>query len=189
MFYLGCTLPNPADFCLLKSTSAKFYSFTETDEVLLQKIRPDIVGGPSIVITRKTVVNETSIRDSTNLCKIIVGIDASQLNPLSMCQAIPTGLCTRWEPISESGKFKPRQNKTTSSENMVMSYFHRVRPQCKAGSFYTTGTEKKMMYTVLMAFVDTATLCLQPWNLRPMSRSSFFGFKRKNLGKILTRES
>ena len=38
MLRLGCTLPNLANNCLHKSTIAKFYPFTETDEDLLQKI-------------------------------------------------------------------------------------------------------------------------------------------------------
>ena len=78
--------------CLHKSTSAKFNPFTETDKDLLQKIREDMVGGPSIVFTRKAVVDETFIRKSENICKSIVGIDASQLYPYSMCQPMPTGL-------------------------------------------------------------------------------------------------
>ena len=92
MLKLGCRLPNLANICLYKSTSTKFYSFTETDEDLLQKIREDMVGGPSIVFTRKAVVDETFIRNSGNICKSIVGIDASQLYPYSMCQPMPTGL-------------------------------------------------------------------------------------------------
>ena len=66
MLKLGCTLPNLANICLHKSTSANFYPFTETDKDLLQKIREDVVGGPSIVFTRKAVVDETFIRDSEN---------------------------------------------------------------------------------------------------------------------------
>ena len=44
MLKLGCILPNLANICLHKSTSAKFYPFTETDKDLLQKIREDMVG-------------------------------------------------------------------------------------------------------------------------------------------------
>ena len=91
MLKLGCTLPNLANICLHKSTSAKFYPFIETDKDLLQKIREDMVGGPSIVFTRKAVVDEIFIRDSGNICKSIVGIDASQLYSYSMCQPMPTG--------------------------------------------------------------------------------------------------
>ena len=75
MLKLGCTLPNLANICLHKSTRAKFYPFTETDKDLLQKIREDMVGGPSIVFTRKAVVDETFIRTSGNICKSFIGID------------------------------------------------------------------------------------------------------------------
>ena len=92
MLKLGCTLPKLANICLHKSTDAKFYPFTEGDKDLLEKIREDVVGGPSIVFTRKAIVDETFIRKSTNICKSIVGIDASQLYPYWMCQPMPTGL-------------------------------------------------------------------------------------------------
>ena len=95
MLKLGCTVPNLENICLQKCTNAKFYPFTETDKDLLQKIREDMVGGPSIVFTRKTVVDETFIRDSGNNGKSNVGIDASHLYPYSMCQPMRTGLFTR----------------------------------------------------------------------------------------------
>ena len=103
-----------------------------------------MVGGPSIVLTRKAVVDETFIRDSGNLCKSIVGIDASQLYPYSLCQPMPTGLFTRWEYDTESNRFKHQQNKSGNFENMVMSFFQRQRPDCEIESFYTTGTQKKI---------------------------------------------
>ena len=144
MVKLGCTLPNLANICLHKSTDAKFYPFMEGDRDLLEKIRKDVVGGPSIVFRRKAVVDETFLRKSTNLCKSIVGIDASQLYPYSMCQPMPTGLYTRWDFDSETSRFIPRQNKTRSFENMVMSYFQRTRPECKIESFFTTGRQKNI---------------------------------------------
>ena len=61
-----------------------------------------------------------------------------------MCQTMPTGLFTKRELDWESGKVEPRQNKTRSFENMVMSYFQRVRLQSKVESFYTTVTPKKI---------------------------------------------
>ena len=142
MLKLGCTLPNLANICLHKPTSANFYPFTETDKDLLQKIREVVVGGPSIVFTGKAVVDETFIRNSEKICKSIVGIDASQLYPYSMCQPMPTGLYTRWEYGTESNRFKHQQNKSRIFENMVMSYFQRQRPDCKIESFYSTGTQK-----------------------------------------------
>ena len=103
----------------------------------------EMVGGPSTVITGKAVVNETSIRDSTNWCKFLVGIDASQLYLFSTRQAMPTGLYTRWELDSESGKPKLHQKMTKSFENMVVSYCQRVRRQCEVESFYRTSTQKQ----------------------------------------------
>ena len=91
---LGSTLPNLANICLPKSILSKFYPSTESDKDLLEKIREDMVGGPSIVFTPKARVDETLIRKSSNLCKSIVGIDARQLYPYSMCQPMPTGLHT-----------------------------------------------------------------------------------------------
>ena len=144
MLKLGCTLPNLANICLHKSTDSKFYPFTESDKDLLEKIREDMVGGPSIVFTRKAVVDETFIRKSSNLCKSIVGIDASQLYPYSMCQPMPTGLYTRWEYDSDIKRFAARQNKSRSFENMVMSYFQQSRPECKIESNATTSRQKKI---------------------------------------------
>ena len=95
MLMLGCTLPKLANICLHKSTGAKFYPFTDGHKDFFEKLREDIVGGPSIVFTRKA--DKTAVRMSTNICKSIVGIDASQLYPHSMCQPMPTGLYKRWD--------------------------------------------------------------------------------------------
>ena len=77
---------------------------------------------------------------------------------------MPTGLYTIWDLDSDSGNFEPRRNKTRSFKNMAMSYFQRVRPQCKLESFSTKGKEKKLMHTVLTVFVSSATLRLKPWD-------------------------
>ena len=103
-----------------------------------------MVGGPSLVFTRTAVANETFIRKSAILCKSIVGIDASQPYPYSMCQPMPTGLHTRWNYGSESQKFMARQNKTRSFENMVFSYFQQTRPECRIESNVTTGRRMKI---------------------------------------------
>ena len=144
MLKLGCTLPNLANICLHKSTNYKFYPFCESDKDLCEKIREDMIGGPSIVFTRKAVVDETFIRDSSIICKSIVGIDASQLYPFSMCQDMPTGLYTRWELDTDMQKFKARHNRTRNFENMVMSFYQKSRPECKIESFFTSGKQKKI---------------------------------------------
>ena len=109
MIQLGCTLPNLANICLHKSTSAKFHSFRESNKDLQEKIRWDMVRGPSIVFNGVAVVDETLIRMSANSCKSIVGIDASQLYPNSMCQLIATGLYTSFELDEDLQRFKHKQ--------------------------------------------------------------------------------
>ena len=57
MLKVGYTLPNLANICLDKSADAKFNPFTEGDKDLLEKIREDVDGGPSVVFLRKTSVD------------------------------------------------------------------------------------------------------------------------------------
>ena len=110
----------------------------------MEKIREDVVGGPSIVFVRKAIVDETFIRKSANKCKSIVGIDSRQLYPYSICQPMPRGLFARWDFDLETRRFTPRQNKTLGLENIVMSFFQRTRPECEIESFFTTGRQKKI---------------------------------------------
>ena len=131
MLKLGCTLPNLANTCLHKATDAKFYSYTEQEKDFSKKISEDVVRGPSFGFTRKAVFDETFIQKSTNICNSIAGIDAIQLYPYSMCESKPTGLYTRWDIDSETSELTPRQIKTRSFENMMMSFFLRTRLDCK----------------------------------------------------------
>ena len=102
-----------------------------------------MVGGASIVFTRKAVVDETFIRKS-NLCKSIVGIDASQLYPYSnvstnaYCIVNVMGVRFWNQEIHSS----PKQ--ISLLENMVLSYFQQSRPDCKIESNVTTGRQKKI---------------------------------------------
>ena len=59
-----------------------------------------------------------------------------------MCQEMPAGFYTRWEYDSEAGQFKAIENKTRNFENMVMSFYHELRPEHKIESFYTTGKQE-----------------------------------------------
>ena len=144
MLKLVCTLLNLANICLHKSTDSKFYPFTESDKDLLEKIREDKVGGLSIVFPRKAVIDKTFVRKSSNLCKSVVGNDASQLYSYSMCQPMPTGLYTQWEYDSKTKRFTAHQNKSRSFENMVPSYFQQSQPDCKIESNITTSRQKEI---------------------------------------------
>ena len=77
------------------------------------------------------------------MSKSIVGIDAGELYPYSMCQPMPTELYTRWEYESQTQCFTPRQNKSRSFEKMILSHFQSVRPDCRIESNITTGRQKK----------------------------------------------
>ena len=134
----GCTLPNLAKVWVQKSINAKIYAFTEGEKDLLQKTREDMVGGPSIVFTRKAVAEKAFILKLTNLRKSFADIDTSQLYPYLMLQLMPTKRYTRWDLDRETGRFILSQSETLSFENMVMYYFQRIRIDCKYENFYTT---------------------------------------------------
>ena len=99
MLKLGCTLPNPAKICLHSSTSANFYPFRENEKNLPLKVRERVFARPSIVFTRKIVDDGNHIRNSTNVCQSIYGVDSSQLNLNSVSQPLPRGFYRRYEVV------------------------------------------------------------------------------------------
>ena len=89
MLWFGCNLPNLANICLQKSTTAKFYPSTETDKDVLEKIHKDKVGGPSILITSKTVVGEIRTIGAIPLSELmLVGFILSLC--VKQCQLVAT---------------------------------------------------------------------------------------------------
>ena len=137
---------------------------------MCEKIREDMTGGPSIFFTRQAVVDETYIRNSSNVCKSTVGIDASQLYPFSMCQDLPTGLYTRWEFDTDMQKFKASHNRTRNFENNVMSFYQESRPDCKTESFLTSEKHKKKpTVSMLMVIAITAKQYSKQWDVTTTS--------------------
>ena len=127
-----------------------------------EKIREGMTSGPSIVFTRKAVVDETFIRSSSNACKSIVRIDASQLYPFSMCQDLPTGLYTRWEIDTDMQKFKARHN--------LWEYVHVFLTGNKTRMwswelFYIWKTEKKLIVLMWTVIVITERQCSKHWDV------------------------
>ena len=100
-----------------------------------------MTGGPSIVFTRKAVVDQTLIRNSENICKSIVGIDASQLSPSQCVKKCPLCFTLNGNLIQ---KIKARQNKLTNFGNMFMSFLQSQSPYCNIESYYTTRTQKRI---------------------------------------------
>ena len=108
---LAYTLVNLANIFLQKYTNAKLYLLTESDEDLREKIREDMVVGPSIVFTQKVVVNEDFFHNSSKIFKSIVGTDASHIYTYSMCQPMLTGFCTRNVSDQDLQRFEHKQKK------------------------------------------------------------------------------
>ena len=75
------------------------------------------------MFTWKAVVDEIFVWDSTNWCETIVGIDASQFYSFSMCQAMVTGLYTRWEPNSESENLNGVERKQGVLKTWLCHFF------------------------------------------------------------------
>ena len=134
----------PAFFCTVPC--AILYAFTESEKGLPSRVREYMVGGPSLVFTRKAVVDETHLCKFTKVFKSNVWIETSQFYTYSICQPLPTGLYTKNRFDVRLQRFKPRWNEYWSLENMVMSYFQRMRPDCRIEIFHTTGTQKKIDY-------------------------------------------
>ena len=160
---LDCFLPKLAIICLHKSTDSKFYPFTESDRDLLEKIREDMLGDPSIVFERKAVVCETFVRKSTTLCKSILGIDASQLYPYSMCQPMPTGLYTRWNCDSESQKSCLGRTKHALSKIWSLLNFNKIVRNVRLKAMLELVDKIRLIASVSVEFVTIVTLSLKQW--------------------------
>ena len=61
MILLGCTLPKQATICSHKSIEAKFRPVMEGQKDV-EKLRKNVVGGPSVVFTREAVADKTFTR-------------------------------------------------------------------------------------------------------------------------------
>ena len=143
MLNLGLTLPNLANRILHSSTSTKFFPFTKEDAHYDTYLRSWLTGGPSIIFTRYAKVDTTFIGRSQNICKAIVGIDASQLYPYSMTKSMPSGSYTKWEWSDSTEKFHPRRNTKSFFELMVTSYLQGTRPDCSIQTQFTHGKQKQ----------------------------------------------
>ena len=137
MLKLGCTLPNLANICLHKSTNHKFFPFVEADKDLHDKIREDMTGGPSIVFTRKAVVDQTFIRNSV----------PSHFYPFSMCREMPTGLYTRWEFDTDSQSSGLEQTDFEHLRTWLCHIFNHNVPNVKLRA--TTQPENRRRLIVL----------------------------------------
>ena len=109
----GCTKTNLANNCPHISKDTNIWRKKSN----IGRNSKKVVGGPSIVFTRKKLVDEMFLfPKSTISCKTTNKIDASQLQPYPMCQ--PKELCKSLDHDSETRRFTPWLNKTVGPENM-----------------------------------------------------------------------
>ena len=80
------------------------------------------VVSPSIVFTRKAVVDETSNQKSTKIFNPITVIGASQLSPYSMSQPMPNGICWRRNFDSENSELPSLPKKTRNGEKICANF-------------------------------------------------------------------
>ena len=113
-----------------------------------------MVGGPSQVVTRKTV-----------------NCYWRNLHP-QVHKFLQIDCCNRWWPTlpllnvsfygstqknefdADLQRLKPRQNKSRSLKFIFMPYFQRMRPDCRIESLYTTETQKRLSLTKKMGSMD-----------------------------------
>ena len=101
-----------------------------------------MVGGPSIVFTCKAVVEETFIRSSMNVCKSIVGDDAGQLFPHSMCQPMPTGVLLDENMTVKPNTLHHAKLNPTLSRIWFFIFFQKFQPDSRIKSIVTTGRQR-----------------------------------------------
>ena len=165
MFKLDCTLSNVAKICLHKSTNAKFCPWTKGDKKLLQEIREIVVGGPSIVFTRKAVVDENYLQKSTNICKSIIGTAASELYPYSMSHVNLCPLVFKRVRISTQEPLGSQLDKTRPVVLKIWSYpiFNKQDLILKLRKPTLQADRTKLTASVMMGFVLIAILSLKQW--------------------------
>ena len=144
MLKLGCTLPNLADICLHKSSDAKFYPFTEGDKDLLEKIREDVVGGPSIAFTRIAVVDETFIQKVQTYANLLLGLMPANYIP-TRCVNPCLPLFIR-VGISIQKRVDSHLNKTRPAALKIWScpISNEQDRNVKFKAFFTIGRQKKI---------------------------------------------
>ena len=145
MLKLGCTLSNLANFCLHKSTDAKFYPFTEGDKDLSEKKfeKTSLVAHLSFLHAKQLLMKllSESLQTYANL---LLKLMPANYTPTRCANPFPPVFIRVGISIQKPVDSHLEQNKTRNFENMVMTYFQRTRPDCKIESFYTTSRQKKI---------------------------------------------
>ena len=161
---LYCNLPNRCNICLQKSTDAKFYAFTEGDKNLLEKIRGDVAGGPSIVFTHKAVVDESFFFESLQtFASLSLGLTPAHYIPLRCVNpCLPVILRVG---ISIQKRVDSHLDKTRPAALRIRSFAisNEQDQNVKLKASLQQADRRKLTASVLIGFVLNATLCLKQW--------------------------
>ena len=171
MLRLSFTGPNLANRILHSSTSLKFYPFNQEDKIFDDYIREWLTGGPSIIFTRYAKVGSSRIKHSSNMCKTIVGIDASQRYPFSMMKDMPTRVYTKWELREDTRLFQPRRSKKKYLECIVLKYFQKHNPHCYFQTQFNQKSQKRIGVCLVDGFCSQCNTVFEVlgcyWHFRP----------------------
>ena len=126
-----CTLPNLAKLSATKNQQ-KILPILPKRERFLREIKRGYDGWTVSSFTQKAVVDKTFIRELPNICKLNVGVDASQLNPFSISQDMSTGLggATSFDSFlkavkaSDTKGFSLTSDLTVQTSSRIKNYLH-----------------------------------------------------------------
>ena len=90
--------------------------------------------------------------------------DARRFYPYSTCQPMPIGLFKRGDYENVTQRFTSRQNKSSSSENMVLSFFQQLRSDCKKQCYVSTGRQNKIDFFSLDGVWNHCNTVLKLWD-------------------------
>lgn len=132
------TLSGAANKILHRSNKGEgIFLFNFKNKDLYQKVRDNVVGGPSIVFSRYEKVNETSIDDVK--VKSIVGYDANALYLSGIGGNMPTGPLTRYE--WKENCLIAEKNKLLKAERIYVAFMatqhHNNSPSCSVSTRFT----------------------------------------------------
>ena len=120
------SLPGVSLKFAMKTTDAKFCLYGEKYKWVYKLFREAVVGGPSIVFCRKHEKNVTKIRETqfgskAQLCKGVIGVDASSLYLHSFSQDFPAGNFVVRHPPHFEPEPQPRHGYSQAAINWIES--------------------------------------------------------------------
>ena len=146
-----------------------------------EKIREHMVDGPSIVFTRKTFVE-----------RLLIGIRQTGAKPISemMLASLFFCLCVKqWQLVCTEDGSQVRNpanlHRVKTRRGVLKTWSSHTFRESDHSDIWKVSTRrlhrKKLMHTLLMAFVDTATICLKPWdaNIIHVKKLVFLSLRKK----------